>query len=79
MIMTNAHVFLTQHKVTANSLAGNYSLLLGLVLWHHLHCTTLEYAYEGASVSKRITPFQSHFQCFGITIALKLLFPVTRP
>ena len=79
MIMTNAHVFLTQHKVTANSLAENYSLLLGLVLLHLLHCMTLEYAYEGASVSRRITPFQSYIQCFGISIALKLLFPVTRP
>ena len=63
MIMTNAHVFLVQHKVTANSLVENYSLLLGLVLLHHLHCMTLEYAYEGVSVSKRITPFQSYFQC----------------
>jgi len=61
MIMTNAHMVLMQHKVTANSLAENYSLLLGLVLLHHLHCMPLEYAYEGVSVSKKITPFQSHF------------------
>lgn len=77
--MTNAHVFLMQHKVTAKSLVENYSLLLGLVLLHLLHCMTLEYAYEGVPVGKKITPFQSHFQSFGISKALKLIFPVTRP
>lgn len=77
--MTNVHVFLMQHKVTANSLVENYSLLLGLVLLHLQHCMTLEYAYEGVSVGKKITPFQLHFQSFDISTALKLLFPVTRP
>lgn len=81
--MTNAHMLLMQHKVTANSLVENYSPLLGLVVLCPLHCMTLEYAYEGLSVS--ITKSQYvhrslhlHFQCADISKAFESIDLATK-